>query len=117
MQPQLDSRDIDIEVDSNADDSEDEADDDEDDMEDDDPFSNVHRFTKEENVEHSNPHSFAWNMMRHACIILAQQNLERFLSMAGIEFSGKLKYWNILLSTLMRKLVIFGKGYLLTLHY
>ena len=108
----MDSRDIDIEVDSNADDSEDEADDDEDDMEDDDPFSNVHRFTKEENVEHSNPHSFAWNMMRHACIILAQQNLERFLSMAGIEFSGKLKYCNVLLSTVNEKIGHIGRGIL-----
>ena len=84
----LDSRDLDIDVDSNAEDSDDDNEDDED--EDDDPFSNVRAFAKDENVEHSNPHSFAWCLMRHACIVLAQQNLEKFLSMAGIEYSGKL---------------------------
>ena len=87
----LDSRDLDIEVDSNAEDSDDENDNDEDDL-DDDPFSNVRAFAKDENVEHSNPHSFAWCLMRHACIVLAQQNLEKFLSMAGIEYSGKLTF-------------------------
>jgi hypothetical protein len=86
LQPLLDSRDLDIEVDSNADDSDDENEDEDDDI-DDDPFSNV--LPKDENVEHSNPHSFAWCLTRHACIVLAQQNLEKFLSMAGIEYSGK----------------------------
>jgi len=88
LQPLLDSRDLDIEVDSNADDSDEENEDEDDDI-DDDPFSNVKTFPKDENVEHSNPHSFAWCLIRHACIILAQQNLEKFLSMAGIEYSGK----------------------------
>ena len=87
LQPLLDSSDLDIEVDSNADDSDDDVDDEEDEL-DDDPFSNVRNFPKEENVEHSNPQSFAWCIMRHACIVLAQLNLEKFLSMAGIEYSG-----------------------------
>ena len=88
----LDSRDLDIDVDSNAEDSDDDNEDDDD--EDDDPFYNVRAFAKDENVEHSNPHSFAWCLMRHACIVLAQQNLEKFLSMAGIEYSGKFFYIN-----------------------
>ena len=78
---------MDIEIDSNADDSDDDLSEDEDDL-DDDPFSNVRQFPKE-NVEHSNPQSFAWCIMRHGCILLAQQNVEKFLSMAGIEYSGK----------------------------
>ena len=94
LQPLLDSRDLDIDVDSNAEDSDDDNDDDDDDL-DDDPFSNVRAFAKDENVEHSNPHSFAWCLMRHACIVLAQQNLEKFLSMAGIEYSGKLTFFVI----------------------
>lgn len=90
MQPLLDSNNLDIEVDSNADDSEDENIEEDEEI-DDDPFANVHTIQKDENVEHSNPQSFAWCIMRHSCIVLAQQNLERFLSMAGIEYSGKNK--------------------------
>ena len=82
LQPLLSSKELEIELDSDA-----ESDDDEDyDDEDDDPFSNRR---KDDNNEHSNPHSYSWCIMRHACIIIAQQNLERFLTVAGIELTGE----------------------------
>ena len=50
---------------------------------DDDPFSNAP--IKEENKEHSNPNSYAWAIIRLAILNLAQKNIEKFLSIAGIE--------------------------------
>ena len=69
-------------------DSDAESDDDEDEYDDDDdPFTSRRKDT---NNEHSNPHSYSWCIMRHACIIIAQQNLERFLTVSGIELTGQL---------------------------
>merc|ERR1719369_2440071 len=53
--------------------------------EDDDPFSVV--VPKAENVEHSNPDSYAWGIIRLAVLNLAQRNIESFLTVAGIEIS------------------------------
>ncbi len=83
LQPLLDSKDLEIDVDSNVDSD---VDDDFSD-EDDDPFSNAP--PREENVQHSNPNSYAWCLMRYACIKLAQGILERFLQLAGVEASGE----------------------------
>ena len=82
-QPLLEAKELDIEMDSDAD-TDDEMDDDDD--YDDDPFATTVR--KDDNTEHSNPQSFSWCVMRYACIIIAQQNLEKFLTMAGIELTG-----------------------------
>ena len=100
----MDGKDLDIDVDSTADsDNESEYDD-----EDDDPFSNIppryyplwigknfktflytsFRIFRDENVQHSDPNSYAWCLMRYACIHIAQGILERFLSLAGVEPSG-----------------------------
>ena len=59
--------------------------DDEDD-EDLDPFSNAP--PPADNVQHSDPNSFAWCLMRYASIRLAQKTLEKFIGMAGIELPG-----------------------------
>ena len=117
LQPLLDGKDLDIEVDSTADsDSEEYFDEDD---EDDDPFANIPIkvfpvplfffpsyfrkfpsnwfffcettiliFLKDENNQHSDPNSYAWCLMRYASIHLAQGILERFLSLAGVEPSG-----------------------------
>ena len=75
---------MDIELDSTADsDNEDLIEEDEDD----DPFSNAP--PKNENTQHSDPNSYAWCLMRYACISLSQALLEKFLSLAGVEPSGK----------------------------
>lgn len=84
LQPLLDGKDLDIELDSTADsENEDYSDD-----EDDDPFSNAP--PKESNNQHSDPNSYAWCLMRYASITLAQQLLEKFLCLAGVEASGTL---------------------------
>ncbi|CAB4063326.1 unnamed protein product [Lepeophtheirus salmonis] len=49
----------------------------------DDPFSNAP--PKEENIEHLDPESFSWTLMRFAVIRLSQDILEKFLTVAGIE--------------------------------
>ena len=83
--PLLDGKDLDLEIDSTADsDNEDGLSDEEDD----DPFSNAP--PKDENNQHSDPNSYAWCLMRYACITLAQGILEKFLGVAGVETSGKL---------------------------
>ena len=81
LQPLLDGKDLDIDLDSTAD-----SDEEEEDYEDDDPFSNAP--PKDANCQHSDPNSYAWCLMRYACITLSQDLLERFLSLAGVESSG-----------------------------
>ena len=81
----MDGKDLDIELDSTAD-SEKEDTEDEDD---DDPFSNAP--PRDENNQHSDPNSYAWCLMRYACITLAQGLLEKFLCLAGVEASGTIK--------------------------
>ena len=83
FQPLLDGKDLDIEIDSTADSDNDEFSEEEDD----DPFSNAP--PKDENNQHSDPNSYAWCLMRYACITLAQGILEKFLSVAGVESSGE----------------------------
>ena len=82
--PLLDGKDLDLEIDSTADSDNEEGLSDE---EDDDPFSNAP--PKDENNQHSDPNSYAWCLMRYACITLAQSILEKFLGVAGVETSGK----------------------------
>ena len=53
------------------------------DDEDDDPFSNVP--PKAANTQHSDPDSYAWDIIRLATLNLAQKNIECFLVTAGIE--------------------------------
>lgn len=40
------------------------------------------------NTEHSDPDSYSWYVMRVAVLRLAQQKLQQFLQMSGIEMSG-----------------------------
>lgn len=47
------------------------------------------RQTVKENTEHSNPHSYAWLIMRLAIMKLVQDQLQDFLNVAGIELQGK----------------------------
>ena len=77
LEPQLTSIDYDSGDESDMEDDVEDYDDD------DDPFSNVP--AKEENVEHSNPNSYSWAILRLAILHLAQKNIEKFLSIAGIE--------------------------------
>ena len=79
--PAVDSQVAGVDYDSGDESEEEDMDDDFDD--DDDPFSNAP--IKEENLEHSNPNSYAWAVIRLAVLNLAQKNIERFLSIAGIE--------------------------------
>ena len=86
LQPLLTSKELEVEIDSDAesDDEEEEGDEDEDD----DPFSTKALVRKDDNNEHSNPHSYSWCIMRYASIIIAQKNIEKFLTVAGIELTG-----------------------------
>ena len=91
FQPLLEGKDVEIDYDSGGEkDDDDDEEDDEDPFEDDDPFSNAP--PPAENMEHSNPSSYSWCLMRYACIRLAQNVLERFLAVAGIEMAGKKRY-------------------------
>lgn len=99
LQPLLEGKDSEIDYDSGGEMDEDEEDD-EDPFEDDDPFSNAP--PPAENVEHSNPSSYSWCLMRYACIRLAQNVLERFIAVAGIEMAGELEA----LSYLVRKQIL-----------
>ena len=40
-------------------------------------------------MEHSDPNSYSWCLMRYAVIRLAQQILEKFINVAGIEMPGE----------------------------
>lgn len=62
-----------------------------------DPFSNDLKATqasailkkhRRENTEHSNPHSYSWMIMRLAIMKLAQNQLQEFINVAGIEMQG-----------------------------
>lgn len=86
LQPLLDAKDLDIDYDSGEDSDGDDADSD-DAFEDDDPFSNIP--PPAENREHCDPNSYSWCLMRYAAIKLAQNVLERFIAMAGIEIPGR----------------------------
>lgn len=46
------------------------------------------RQSLKENTEHSNPHSYAWMIMRLAIMKLVQDQLQDFLNVAGIELQG-----------------------------
>ena len=87
----MDGKDLDIEVDSTADSDNEETYSDEED----DPFANIP--IREENNQHSDPNSYAWCLMRYACIHIAQGILERFLSLAGVESSGILNFKTVIL--------------------
>uniref|UniRef100_A0A182NDD9 RAVE complex protein Rav1 C-terminal domain-containing protein n=1 Tax=Anopheles dirus TaxID=7168 RepID=A0A182NDD9_9DIPT len=41
-----------------------------------------------ENTEHSNPNSYSWCIMRYALIRVAQNQLQSFIAVAGIEMQG-----------------------------
>lgn len=43
-----------------------------------------------DNVEHSNPNSYSWCVMRLAIVKILQSQLQDFLNVAGIEMQGKL---------------------------
>lgn len=42
-----------------------------------------------ENTEHYNPNSLSWAIMRLAIVKLAQNQLQSFINIAGIEIQGK----------------------------
>lgn len=44
---------------------------------------------RRENTEHSNPNSYSWCVMRLALIRVAQNHLQTFINVAGIEMQGK----------------------------
>ena len=83
----------DVEYDSEDDSEvEDAGDDDDEDAfnADDDPFATA--APKTENVEHSDPNSYAWCLMRCAAISIAQNVIEKFIALAGIDFPGNTYY-------------------------
>jgi len=41
-----------------------------------------------DNTEHSNSNSYSWNVMRLAIVKILQQQLQDFLTVAGIEMQG-----------------------------
>lgn len=43
---------------------------------------------RQENTEHSNPYSFSWLIMRCAILRIAQNQLQDFINIAGIEMQG-----------------------------
>lgn len=55
-----------------------------------DPFAEPRN--PDENVEHSNLNSYSWLLMRYASIRLAQDTLEKFIVMAGIELPGRNRF-------------------------
>lgn len=44
---------------------------------------------RRENTEHSNPNSYSWIIMRLAIMKLAQNQLQEFINIAGIEMQGE----------------------------
>lgn len=44
---------------------------------------------RRENTEHSNPYSYSWLIMRTAILRIAQNQLQDFIAVAGIEMQGK----------------------------
>lgn len=44
---------------------------------------------RRENTEHSNPNSYSWVIMRLAIMKLAQNQLQEFINIAGIEMQGE----------------------------
>ena len=82
--PTLDANMSSMDYDS-AEESDQEDDIDELEDEDDDPFSNAP--VKSENLEHSNPNSYSWAILRLTVLSIAQKNIEKFLSIGGIELS------------------------------
>ena len=40
-------------------------------------------------MEHSDPNSYSWKLMRFACMKLCKQKITQMLSVAGIEHQGK----------------------------
>lgn len=49
---------------------------------------------RRENTEHSNPYSYSWLIMRTAILRIAQNQLQDFIAVAGIEMQGKKKLKN-----------------------
>lgn len=47
---------------------------------------------RRENTEHSNPYSYSWLIMRSAILRIAQNQLQDFIAVAGIEMQGINKY-------------------------
>lgn len=45
---------------------------------------------RRENTEHSSPYSLSWLILRYAVLKIAQNQLQEFISVAGIEMQGKL---------------------------
>lgn len=43
---------------------------------------------RRENTEHSNPYSLSWLIMRTAILRIAQNQLQDFIAVAGIEMQG-----------------------------
>lgn len=50
---------------------------------------------RKENTEHSNPYSLSWLIMRYAILKIAQNQLQEFISIAGIEMQGKICHFVI----------------------
>ncbi len=89
LQPTLEAKDLALDYDSGCESDDDVDYDDEDEAEDDDnldPFSTAP--PRAANTQHSDPNSYAWTLIRYACVKLAQTTLERFIAMAGIELPG-----------------------------
>lgn len=47
---------------------------------------------RRENTEHSNPYSYSWLIMRTAILRIAQNQLQDFIAVAGIEMQGKCRH-------------------------
>lgn len=50
---------------------------------------------RRENTEHSNPYSYSWLIMRTAILRIAQNQLQDFIAVAGIEMQGEQNYTDI----------------------
>lgn len=55
------------------------------------PYNRSEKRRKLTNTEHSDPDSYSWYVMRVAVLRLAQQKLQHFLQLCGIEMSGEFR--------------------------
>lgn len=60
---------------------------------------------RRENTEHSNPYSYSWLIMRTAILRIAQNQLQDFIAVAGIEMQG-ISYFCLLCIKFLKKILI-----------
>lgn len=73
---------------ADSDESEDDEEADEDVFNDDSKPGIGKSMSQKQNTQHSNTNSLAWNIMRLAIVTIAQNQLQAFISIAGIEIQG-----------------------------